>query len=194
MRELVFLLEEQSAKSFLESFLPGILNENISARLIASEGKQDLEKQMTRKIRGYTNPNARFIIMRDQDSNPDCMAIKESLMQKCIDAGKASKSLVRIACKELETFYLADLSSVERALNLTGLAKHQEKAKFRAPDNCQNPSKELADISKNNYQKVSGSRLIGQFIDPNNSKSSSFKHLVSGIKKMECQLLEIANC
>ncbi|MFC3564278.1 AAA family ATPase [Xanthomonas dyei] len=44
MRELVFLLEEPSARAMLESLLPRILSDDIKYRLIAFEGKQDLEK------------------------------------------------------------------------------------------------------------------------------------------------------
>ena len=189
MRELVFLLEEESAKALLESLLPRILDSSVITRLIAFEGKQDLEKQLTRKIRGYTNPNARFIVMRDQDSSPDCMVVKADLLKKCDDAGKLQQSLVRIACKELESFYLADLAAVESALALTGLVRHQNKAAYRNPDNCQNPSKELAKLTKNNYQKVSHSREIGCKVDINNTRSSSFSNLITGVKKLETALL-----
>lgn len=176
MRELIFLLEEESAKAFLESLLPRILDQSVSTKLIAFEGKQDLEKQLTRKIRAYSNPHARFIVMRDQDSNPDCVNIKQDLLQKCNDAGKLQQSIVRIACKELESFYLADLAAVESALALTGLAKHQNKARYRQPDSCQNPSKELLKLTKSNYQKVSHSREIGLKVDVANTRSSSFKN------------------
>jgi hypothetical protein len=194
MREIVFLLEEESAKSFLESLLPRILEPYIYPRLIPFEGKQDLEKQITKKIRGYLNPNARFIILRDQDSHPDCKALKASLIQKCQDAGKINNSLVRVACKELETFYLADLTAVEVAMNLNGLSRHQGMAKFRSPDSYSNPSKELSTLTKSEYQKVSHSRLIGKYIDINNQRSSSFKHLVMGIKKLQAELLQIQEC
>lgn len=190
MKELVFLLEEESAKSFLESFLPRIIDSSISTRLIAFEGKQDLEKHIIKKIRGYINQDARFIIMRDQDGNPDPKVIKTNLIDKCVAAGKANQSLIRIACRELETFYLADLAAVEHALNLKGLAKHQSKAKYRSPDDYPNPSGELAILSKRSYQKVSHSRLIGLYINAENKRSTSFGHLVAGIKKMEANLLQ----
>ena len=193
MRELVFLLEEESAKSFLESLLPRILDHNISTRLIAFEGKQDLEKQLIKKIRGYTNPNARFIVMRDQDNNPDCLAIKNGLLERCNAAGKLQQTLVRIACKELESFYLADLAAVESALSLTGLARQQNKAIYRNPDICQSPSKELAKLTKGNYQKVSHSREIGRQVDITNTRSSSFTNLIRSIKKSETALLQ-ATC
>jgi hypothetical protein len=194
MRELVFLLEEDSAKAFLESLLPRILNKDIAIRLIPFEGKQDLEKQITKRIHGYANPNARFIVLRDQDSHPDCMQVKQNLIQKCIASGKTDKFLVRIACKELETFYLADLQAIESGMELHGLARHQRKAKFRSPDHLQSPSRELSHLTKGEYQKVSHSRLIGQFIDLENTRSNSFKHLVLGIKRLEYELLLIQDC
>lgn len=191
MKELVFLLEEDSARAMLESLLPRILNPEIRARLIPFEGKQDLEKQMTKRMRGYVNPEARFIVLRDQDSAPDCKVIKANLAERCQHAGRAAKSLVRIACKELETFYLADLNAVEQGLTLKRLATQQGSAKFRDPDRLGSPSKELTKLTKGAYQKVSGSRAIGRHLDPANTRSPSFKNLVAGIRRMESELLAL---
>jgi|LakMenEpi03Aug12_release.lakeMendotaPanAssembly.Ray.scaffolds.fasta_scaffold215208_3 hypothetical protein len=48
MIELVFLLEEPSAKAMIEGILRKIILEaNIVVRYIVFEGKQDLEKQIT---------------------------------------------------------------------------------------------------------------------------------------------------
>ncbi|MEY2633463.1 MAG: hypothetical protein RIR00_2117 [Pseudomonadota bacterium] len=80
MKELVFLLEEDSARAMLQSLLPRLLSPEIGFRLIPFQGKQDLEKQCVRRIRGYINPEARFIVLRDQDSAPDCRVIKSRLL------------------------------------------------------------------------------------------------------------------
>ncbi len=189
MMELVFLLEEESAKAMLENLLPRILNPKIKARLIPFEGKQDLEKQMAKRMRAYVNPDARFIVLRDQDSAPDCKQVKEGLVERCQHAGQAVNSLVRIACKELETFYLADLNAVEQGLALKNLAKQQGSAKFRDPDRLGSPSKELATLTRGAYQKISGSRAIGAHLDPDNTRSPSFKNLIRGIRRMEAELL-----
>ena len=190
MRELVFLLEEPSAKAMLESLLPRLLDQDIQFRCIPFEGKQDLEKQLVRKIRAYQNTQARFIVMRDQDSNPDCNAIKSRLLSLCQEAGKAEKCLVRIACKELESFYLGDLQAVEQALKLKGLAKQQQIKKFRTPDELGSPSKELRALTKQKYEKVAGSRAIGQYLCLDNQRSTSFHHLVLAIRRLETELLE----
>jgi hypothetical protein len=192
MKELVFLLEEESAKAMLESLLPRILDAEIKPRLLAFEGKQDLEKQMMGKMRGYINPRARFIVMRDQDAAPDCRVVKDALLLRCAEAGRQDVALVRIACRELESFYLADLAAVETGLGIKGLAKQQGNAKFRSPDVLQKPSKELLTLTKQRYQKVSCSRAIGQHLDVSNERSNSFKNLIAGIKRMEQELLGLA--
>lgn len=191
MKELVFLLEEDSAKAMLQKLLPRILNPEIKVRLIPFEGKQDLEKQMGKRMRSYMNAEARFIVLRDQDSAPDCEVVKGKLLAQCQHAGRATKSLVRIACRELESFYLADLKAVELGLQLKNLSKLQTTAKFRAPDYLGSPSKELANLTKGAYEKVSGSAAIGQHLDPNNTRSCSFKNLLKGIRRMESELLTL---
>lgn len=189
MRELVFLLEEPSAKAMLESLLPRMLNEAMQFRCIPFEGKQDLERQLVRKIRAYQNNQARFIVMRDQDSHPDCSLIKRGLLDRCNEAGKADKCLVRIACRELETFYLADLQAVERSLHLQGLAKQQLTRKFRAPDLLGSPGRELKTLTGQRYEKVAGSRAIGQHLSLDNERSPSFRNLIAAIRRMENELL-----
>lgn len=191
MREMVFILEEESAKALLESLVPRILHPEIRLRFIPFEGKQDLERQMVKRMRGYLNRQARFIVLRDQDSAPDCRALKTRLINCCTQAGRNACSLVRIACRELEAFYLADLSAVEMALGTSKLAKQQGNAKFRAPDRLGSPSGELARLTKNHYQKVAGSREIGKHLDLDNQRSPSFKNLIAGIRRMEQELLAL---
>ena len=191
MKELVFLLEEESAKAMLENMLPRMLHPDIFPRFIPFEGKQDLEKQMLRRLRAYVNPLARFIVLRDQDNAQDCVALKARLVGQCQQAGQAAKASVRIACKELESFYLADLCAVEQGLLLNNLATKQASKKFRSPDRLGSPSKELDILTRGEYQKVSGSRAIGKFLDPDNERSPSFRNLVKAIRRMEGELLAL---
>jgi hypothetical protein len=190
MRELVFLLEEPSAKAMLESLLPRMLCEEIKFRCIPFEGKQDLERQMMRKIRAYRNDQARFIVLRDQDSHPDCTVVKRKLLDLCDASGKAAQCLVRIACRELETIYLADLQAVEVALEINGIARHQQNKKFRAPDGLGSPSRELKVLTSNCYEKVAGSRAIGKYLMLDNDRSPSFRNLITAIRRLETELIE----
>jgi hypothetical protein len=81
MNYLVFLLEELSAKEMLKGILPKILPEGINVKYIVFEGKQDLEKQLERRLKGWQYPNSAFIVMRDKDSG-DGLVIKARLAEK----------------------------------------------------------------------------------------------------------------
>lgn len=192
MIEMVFLLEEASAKVFLESLLPRLLHQDIHFRLIPFHGKQDLQKQLTNKIRGYLNPNARFIVIQDQDRFPDCLVLKERLLGLCQKSGRYPHCLVRIACKELEAFYLADLKAVEQSLGIDGIVKKQLTKKYRTPDRLSNPSSELKSLTADKYEKVLSSREIGRHIDLDNTRSPSFRNLISGIRRVQSELLSTA--
>jgi hypothetical protein len=174
-------LEEPSAKEMLKGILPRLLPGDIEPLYIVFEGKQDLEKQLARKLRGWLEPNTVFLVMRDQDS-PDCKSVKKRLSDLCRDAGKP-ETLVRIACHELESFYFGDLNAVEKGLKLTNIAGHQRKAKYRIPDNIINPYDELRKITNGNYQQIIGSRSIAPYLSLNNNKSRSFNALIKKKKK-----------
>jgi hypothetical protein len=145
-----------------------------------------------RKIRAYQNGLARFIVLRDQDSHTDCAALKSRLLDLCRASGKVDRCLVRIACHELETYYLADLQAVEQALELTGLAKQQSSRKFKTPDHLGSPSRELQTLTGKRYEKIAGSRAIGLHLNLDNARSPSFRNLIGAIRRMENELLEVA--
>jgi len=113
VKTLVFFLEEPSAKEMLTALLPKILPPEIDSRFIVFQGKQDLEKNLLKRLRGWRVPESGFIVLRDQDSG-DCHTIKRKLSVICSEAEK--EVLVRIACHEMESFYLGDLSAVEKGL------------------------------------------------------------------------------
>ncbi|MCP4370494.1 MAG: DUF4276 family protein [Deltaproteobacteria bacterium] len=185
MKCLVFLLEEPSAMEMIKELLPRLLPEaeTFEVKFIVFEGKQDLEKQLVRKIKLWMRPNSQFLVMRDQDSG-NCITIKDSLQEKVNNTGKQNETVIRIACRELESFYLGDLLAVEQGLSLSGFARHQDSKKYRSPDNLVSPSLELLKLTKKNYQKVAGSRAIGKHLKTDGSnRSHSFNTLLQGIRK-----------
>lgn len=190
MKEMVFLLEEASARELVAGLYPRVVPEaaGIRPRYIVFEGKQDLEKQMERRPRVYLNPEARFLVLRDQDS-ADCRRVKEALRRRCDAAGRPS-AVVRIACRELEAFYLRDPAAVERAFRMTGLARRQEEQKFRKPDRLGSPSLELEKLTRNRYQKVSGFRAIAPHLELENARSESFRQLVEAMRRLAREFSE----
>ena len=186
MNQLVFFLEEMSAESLLKALLPRILPSSIDYRCVVFEGKQDLEKQLVKKIRGYRVPRARFVVLRDQDAS-NCKLVKQALIKKCKEAGHP-QACVRIACHELESWYLADLAAIEKGFGLKGLQRSQNKKPYADPDSMGSPSKKLMQIAPC-YQKISGSRLIGPYLDLQNSRSRSFMHFVKAVQNLAAQIV-----
>lgn len=179
MKTIVFFLEEPSAREMLAGILPRILPENVQIRYVVFQGKQDLEKNLKPKLRGWRLPDSVFVVLRDQDSG-DCKAIKTKLVELCSEAGKEGV-LVRVACRELESYYLGDLAAVEKGLGLKGLKRQQLRKKFRNPDALGSPSEELYRLTNNEYDKVSGSRAIAPYLNLTSNQSKSFNVLLSGI-------------
>jgi len=180
MRRLVVFTEEMSAKVMLESLLPRMLPEDVHVQCVSFEGKQDMERQLPTKLRGWRMPNTHFIVLRDQDSG-NCHDVKRSLENICKAANKP-EVLIRIACRELESWYFGDLAAVEAGLEVSGLIDLQRRAKYRNPDDIVHPSRELKKITKNRYQKISGSRIIGKHLSLQNPRSKSFGHFLTGVR------------
>lgn len=182
MTTFVFFLEEPSAKEMLAGLLPRILPAMTQVRYLVFHGKQDLERNLVRKLRGWQLPESVFVVLRDQDSG-DCRTVKQRLVELCAQA-KQGQALVRVACRELESFYLGDLAAVEKGLNLNGLSSKQNNRKYKDPDHLGNPAEELIKITKGMYQKMSGSRAIGPYLDLMGNRSHSFNTLVTGIRRL----------
>jgi hypothetical protein len=180
--QLVLFLEEPSAREMLAGLLPRMLPPDMAFRCVVFEGKQDLEKRLLGKLRGWQAPDTLFVVLRDKDQG-DCIQTKERLTRICRDSGRP-ETLVRIACHELESWYLGDLKAVEQGLGITALARHQAKAKFQHPDRLANPVQELRRLTSNRYQKVSGSRVIGHHLALDGNASHSFSVFISGIRRL----------
>lgn len=181
MPHLVFLVEEGSMQAMLQEFLPRILPDGVEFVAIAHQGKQDLKRKLVRKIQHYRKPEARFIVVQDQDRG-DCIRVKAELTALCEQAAR-SDSLVRIVCHELESWYLADLAAVEAALGANGVVRQQQKAKFRNPDRIELPEHELR-VMIPTYNKIRDSQAIGRHLDPDNTRSPSFRAFVDGVRRI----------
>ncbi|MBF0132357.1 MAG: DUF4276 family protein [Magnetococcales bacterium] len=176
--QLVFFLEEASAKALLQELLPRFLPDIETPLFIVFEGKQDLEKQLPRKLRNWQQPNSRFVVLRDKDSG-NCCEVKEKLRNLSREGGHP-QTLIRIACRELESWYLGDLAAVEKALSARGAAKQQTNLKFRNPDKLGNPVQELTRLAPS-YQKIAGSRAMGKVMTREGNTSHSFNVFIKGI-------------
>lgn len=184
---LEFLVEEKSMAIFLEEFLPVILpegyilNENCIVR--PHNGKQDLQKQIPKIVRAYRSYPlpVRFMVIHDQDSY-DCKELKAKLKNLIAENTFSSDYLIRIACKELENWYLGDLDAVECVYPESKASRQKNKAKFREPDRL-NGAQEMQRFS-NNFGKVSCAREIAKVISIEENKSESFNQFQYGVKRL----------
>jgi hypothetical protein len=181
IEHLVFFLEEPSAQDFLEIVLPQILPTRITPHFVVFEGKQDLEKRLTKRLKYWQRPNSQFIVIRDQDSG-DCKVIKANLKQLCILANKPN-AIVRIVCKELETFFVGDWAAIATAYSNEKWRANVRTAKFRNPDLLGSPSTEIKRLIPN-YQKRAGARIISPHLDFDKNASASFHALIRSIKSI----------
>jgi hypothetical protein len=183
MMQLVCMLEERSAAEMLKVVLKKLLP-NTVIKCIVFEGKQDMEKRVEKRLRYWQQPNTYFLVMRDKDSG-DCRSIKRKMAQKVQNSGKMDKTLIRIACHELESFYLGDLSAVEKGLHLKSISKQQNKRKYRTPDQLSNAAAELDKLTKEKYEKLQGSRCIAPHLKLDGTNTShSFNALICGIRNL----------
>ncbi|MFZ2781354.1 MAG: DUF4276 family protein [Rectinemataceae bacterium] len=178
MTRLVFLLEEYSMKVLLEGLLPRLFPD-LSFLCISHEGKQDLEKSMPRKLRAWREPGVRFIVLRDNDGG-DCRALKMRLSNLCLESGRAD-SLVRIACQELEAWYLGEPDAMAEAFDDDRLRLIGNRAAYRDSDDVQQPSAEIVKLVPN-FQKVSGARKMAPKLSISRNKSRSFQLLIKGVE------------
>ena len=178
---LVFMLEEESAKHLLKELLPGILPECIKYQLISHQGKSDLQDSIPIKLKAWLTPNTFFIILHDLDDHSDCKVLKQDLQNLC--AGTMHAPLIRIVCKELEAWYCGDLDAVEKAFPRFKADQYKWKAKFRDPDAIVRPSKHLEKIVKG-FSKGKAARTVPQYMDIGNNTSGSFNHTITGIQNL----------
>jgi hypothetical protein len=178
MRHIVFLLEEPSAQDALQVWVPQWLPHDVQVHYQVFQGKQDLEKRMVMRIRNWLLPNTRFIVMRDQDSG-DCKAVKVKLKGLCAEAGRPD-AVVRVACRELEAFFVGDWQAVATAFGRPALARLVSRAMYREPDQLGSPSQELARHVQG-YQKREGARRIAPWVEPARNRSPSFHALRSAV-------------
>ncbi|MBL8733229.1 MAG: DUF4276 family protein [Planctomycetes bacterium] len=172
MTTLLFLLEEPSARDLLEGLLPRLLPGHTVLMYLVFEGKQDLERNVTRKIQGWQRPDTRFVVLRDQDAG-DCRAVKAQLAS-LVPPERRSLTTIRVACRELESWALGDWAAVAKAFDRPRLTDLDRRSTYRSPDALHNPVVELRKHVPS-YQKRDGARRLGPLLTPERNRSRSFQ-------------------
>ncbi len=181
MKRLVFLVEERSIAEVLETLLPRLLPEEIAYQVVPHEGKSDLERSIPHKLRGWKEPEVRFVIVRDND-RADCKALKARLQQVCSANGRPD-TVIRLVCQELEAWYLGDLNAVAQAYGRLGLGRSQERNPYRNPDQISSPSQLLQKLIPEHSQ-IAGAKAIAPYMSLEQNRSHSFHVFVQGVRHL----------
>ena len=167
-------------KVLLDGLLPRLFPD-LDFLCVPHEGKQDLERSITRKLRAWHEPGVRFVVLRDNDGG-DCRTMKANLVTLC-EGGGRDDVLVRIACQELEAWYLGDPVALAEAFEDDKLHRIAGKAAYRNPDSVQRPAIELQRLAPM-FQKVSGARRMASLLSPERNSSRSFQVLIEGLGRV----------
>jgi hypothetical protein len=127
------------------------------------------------------------VILHDQHSH-DCVSLKHELVELCRSSGNYP-FLIRIVCKELESWYLGDMEAIEKAYPGFKAQKYKNKRKFRNPDYCSSASDELSKILPRFHKGTASKTIPLHFNIPRNT-SPSFKHFVSGLTRIINQYMK----
>ncbi len=170
---VVILSEERSLSHFVRILLfkqyPQLL-EGVDWSVVSFQGKQDLERNINRKLLAWIYGNPHFIITRDQDSG-DCRVVKDKLVRIAEPCNRPFH--VRIICAELESWILGDLEAVQMVYPHSDVVKFQNKKKYRYPDRLTNASTILEDLS-GVAGKIVRAEAIAQVFEPERCRSKSF--------------------
>lgn len=186
MSQFIFLVEERSMAVFLKGLLPRFFPD-LDFRCYPHEGKQDLARSIPRMLRVWKTPGDRFVVVHDNDRK-DCKELKKGLRARCKE-GRREDTLIRIACQELEAWYLGDLPALATAYDSPSVRNLAGKRKFRNPDEIQHPSREIKQEIRS-FQKIAGARLMARHMNPDENRSTSFRVFMRGITGLAEQMAD----
>lgn len=178
---LVVMVEEPSAANVLHSLLPKLIPPGSAYQILVHRGKSELRKSIPRKLHEWRVPDSRFLILHDQDA-ADCRALKQDLIALCAASGRPD-AVVRIVCRELESWYFGDLDALESAFGERSVRSIRGKAAYRIPDKIVSPARELARLIPG-FHKGAGSVAVAKHLDLDRNSSESFSHFVSGVRRL----------
>lgn len=184
---LEILVEEPSMQVFLRGLLPRLLPEgfalDVNCFIRPHSGKSDLQRRLPATVSAYRNypQEVILIVVQDQDAS-DCVQLKNKLVDLIRASNPALHFLVRIACRELENWYLGDLEAVEKVYPESRSSKLQKKAKFRDPD-LLNGAEEMKNLSSR-FSKTACAREIAPHLRIESNRSKSFWHFISGTQRI----------
>jgi len=189
---LEFLVEEPSAEAALQNLVPKLISEDVSFNIHVFQGKQDLLKNLPKRLRGYRPwlPDDWYIVILIDKDQEECVELKQKLEEIACNeefitrtnAGPNGKFTVinRIAIEELEAWFLGDVAALRIAYPKVPRYLGT-KSKFRNPDAILHTSEALGGVLKRagyyrgGMPKTEVARRISMHMEPCRNISKSFQ-------------------
>lgn len=206
---LIVLCEEPSAEEALNCLIGRLLPEPDTFQVVNLLCKTQLLAELPKRLRAYADrlrheSDLRVLVLVDRDQQ-DCHKLKQTLEQVAAAAGLRTLAAARpapkqaplgpfqvanrIACEELEAWFLGDPAAVEQAYPKVK-RQHFDQAHLRNPDNVRGGTWEALErtLQKARYYpaglaKIKAARDIAPHLDltPTVNLSPSFQAFVAGV-------------
>ena len=179
---IIFMTEEESMGNALRELLPKLFPGFLEYQhwiVLDHKGKSDLESSYPKKMRAWTEPGVRFIILRDNDGS-DCTGLKKRLASKV--PAKVRRYLIRIVCQELESWFIGDLPAVAAAYPAASRLKAFKDLSKTDPDTLTNASELLKDLTGTGAKRARALEIAKQMPCQQN-RSKSFNVFVQGVTR-----------
>lgn len=188
MTTLYIFTEEPSIKIVFEVILKVILPTDVSYVIYPHQGKQDLEKALRATLPTISKiPGAKILITRDQD-NEDCKILKSRLLE-IVEDNCVCDFRIRIICRELEAWFLGDLTAISKAYPRFKTKSISGKTALRNVDTIQQPSKyllkQIPEFSKrSSLPKLEVAESVSKNMTIKENKSESFNQTIRAVKEL----------
>lgn len=177
---IVFLVEDRSMAVFLTGVLERLSFPKTAYQIKPYNGKEDLTRNLAKVVPSWAKRAKCIVILLDRD-HQDCITLKYSVLSKL--KGCTCPCFVRLACRELESWFLGDMEAIAKCSTRFNQARYKNKAKFRNVDELPTkPSDELEKLLPDWEERYFGSKpkfaeQMGKVIslEPDLNCSHSFK-------------------
>ncbi|MCX8501951.1 MAG: DUF4276 family protein, partial [Alphaproteobacteria bacterium] len=111
----------------------------------------------------------------------NCRELK-SRIKKLVPQECQNKTIIRIVCRELESWYLGDFDALKAAYG-EKLETYRNQSRYRTPDQINDPYESLKKLIPN-YQKIEGSKKIAPMLNHAENNSTSFNQFIRTIEQL----------
>ncbi|MCK5537632.1 MAG: DUF4276 family protein, partial [Bacteroidales bacterium] len=172
-------------RKFFEGILPRLGFDEKLFEIKHHRGKEDLLNNLHKIIPSLSKRAKHIMVVIDQDKQ-DCVVLKNKINQQMIFRSDCTYT-IRIACYELESWFLGDMAAIEQCSDRFKAQSFQNKDKYRHIDSIEKPStvltKIIPDWKKKHTSKPKFAETIASLIslEQNTNRSKSFLVLLDSL-------------